>query len=336
MNIADAAGSTPERLLIEVIDTGVSGVAAVNFGAERTNPDPDRRKIDGRTPNPGALATLIAPTMQVTFQDLTINGNNLAGLTVAYRPYWSHPPGKPQYSREVLTDGGVHRIEYRASYTLESSWRVGIETIWPLRCTELCEQIATTHLTFDTAKSALAEYFTERVTAAQETYRRARAELTQAWNDLAAIEALDERAPVPAYPSFQAQALQRALLAHAHNTCTTAHWQPGPVRDSELDRTITVVTDEWERAYDCLRDGLPDEATAAVLQKAAENLIGIVLERVSKRLRVTHNDKHVCLLGEHTCGLGDIDTFIAIARTFLTALAASEISTPTSGQPEHW
>lgn len=329
MNITEAPGSTLERLLIEVIDTGVAGLAAVSFAAERINPDPDRRKLSGRAPSPGVLARLTAPIMQVMFEGLTINGNNLGGLTVTYRPYWSHHPGRPQYSREVLTDEGVHRIEYRASYTLESSWRVGVEAIWPLRCTELCEEIAATYLTFGRAKCALAEYFTARVTAAQGTYVRARADLTQAWNDLAAIEALDERAPVPGYPSFQAQSLQRALLAHAHNTCSTAHWQPGPVGDSELDRTVAVVTDEWERAYDCLRDALPDDAAAVEVQQASENLITIVLDRVAIRLRAAHSDKHICLLGDHTCGLGEIDTFIAIARTFLTTLAASELSTPT-------
>lgn len=97
-----------------------------------------------------------------------------------------------------------------------------------------------------------------------------------------------------------------------------------------------MVTDEWERAYDYLRDALPDDAAVAEVQRASENLIRIVLDRVAIRLRIAHSDKHVCVLGDHTCGLGDVDTFIAIARTFLTALAACELSTPTGQQRVHW
>ncbi len=335
MNITEAHGSTPERLLIEVIDTGVAGLAAVSFGAACFHPDPGWRRRGQRAPKDGSSELLIAPTIHLTFQRLNINGKSIAGYSDTYRPYRLDQPNGQRSVVEVLTHKGIHRIEYEVHSRLKPAWG-RFDDIRALRSTELCEKIAATYLTFDRAKSALAEYFTARVAVAQDTYVRARVGLTRAWNELAAIEALDERAPVPGYPSFQAQSLQRALLAHAHNTCSMAHWQPGPARDSELDRTVAVVTDEWERAYDCLRDGLPDEATADVLQEAAENLIGIVLERVLKRLRVAHNDKHVCLLGEHTCGLGDIDTFIAIARTFLTALAASEVSTPTSGQPAHW
>lgn len=300
MNITEAPESTPERLFIEVIDTGVAGLAAVSFGAACFHPDPGWRRRGQRAPKDRSSELLIAPTIHLTFQRLSINGTSIAGYSITYRPYRLHQPDMRPGSFEVLTDKGIRSVEYQVHTKLVPAWA----RVEALRCHDLCENVVATYLTFSRAKTSLAEFFAGRATRAQDAYRQARMDLTQAWNELAAIEALDERAPVPGYPTFQAQSLQRALLEHAHNTCTTAHWQAGPVRDGELDRTVRVVTDEWERAYDCLRDALPVDAAAAEVQRASENLIDIVLDRVAIRLRAAHSDKHICLLGEHACGLG--------------------------------
>lgn len=335
MNITEVPESTPECLLIAVADTGITGLAEVSFGAASFDPEPALYRPGLRWLPDKSPVGLTAPTVQLRFERLVINGNSPKGFSITYRPYRLYQPDRQRTSFEVLTDKGIRRVEYEVHIELDSIWARVPETR-ELRCHELCENVVATYLTFSRAKTALAEFFAGRATRAQNAYRRARADLTQAWNELAAIEALDERAPVPGYPALQAQSLQRALLEHAHNTCTTAHWQAGPVRDGELDRTVRVVTDEWERAYDCLRDALPEDAAAGVVQQASENLINIVLDRVAIRLRVAHSAKHICLLGEHTCGLGEVDTFIAIARSVLTTLAASELSTPTRKLRAHW
>lgn len=43
-----------------------------------------------------------------------------------------------------------------------------------------------------------------------------------------------------------------------------------------------------------------------------------------------------CNQRPETPHLGDVDTFIAIARTFLTTLAASELFTSTGKLRAHW